>query len=354
VRSRAHNLQAAALLSLGVGLQVVLLVEAHRSGDLGVDLVQHIRPAAERVAAGDSPYPGFDYPPFVAFALAPLTLLPAATVLWTLVLLACVPAALALLGVRDLRCYGAALLWAPVFSAVQTGNVTLPLLVALAACWRWRDRAAAAAVPAGLAIAAKLLAWPLVPWLAATRRVRAAAGACAVAAAVTLGVWALIGLDGLRAYPGHLRDLREAYGPESYTPKALLIDLGVDATVAGAAGVLAALALAGAVVVTGLRGDDRRSFTLAVATMIVATPIVWLHSFALLLAPVALARPRLSAAWLAPALLLLATGQGNGAAWQTALVLGVATLLVADALRPASPRPQEAAGRVSTTTSPSL
>jgi Glycosyltransferase family 87 len=336
VSTRTVNLQAAALLTLGIGLQLALLMQARHAGDLGVDLVQTLLPAAERVADGSSPYPEYGYPPLVAFLLVPLTFLPGPTIVFSLALLACVPAALLLLGVRDPRCYGAALLWAPVFSGVQTGNVTLLLLVAAAACWRFRERAAAAAVPGGLAVAAKLLAWPLVVWLVATRRLQAAIGACFVALVVTMGLWATIGFDGLRGYPSSLQKLEGAVAPASYTVKALFVDAGLGETPAGAVGVVAALAVLAGAVVAGVRGDDRRSYTLALTAMIVATPIVWLHSFALLLAPVALARPRFSWAWLLPAVLLVASGDGNGAPWQTALVLAVAAILVADALRPGS------------------
>ena len=49
-------------------------------------------------------------------------------------------AILFVLGVRDWRCYGLVLLWPPVISAIQTGNVTLWFALALALAWRFRDR----------------------------------------------------------------------------------------------------------------------------------------------------------------------------------------------------------------------
>jgi hypothetical protein len=69
---------------------------------------------------------------------------------------------------------------------------------------------------------------------------------------------------------------------------------------------------------------------------VVASPIVWLHSIVLLLAPVALYRPRFSFVWIVPALLWFGSGNGNGRPWQTALVLGVGAAAFALAvLRPA-------------------
>ena len=45
---------------------------------------------------------------------------------------------------------------------------------------------------------------------------------------------------------------------------------------------------------------DRRSLTLVLAAALVLTPIVWQHYLALLIAPIALARPRLSPLWALP------------------------------------------------------
>jgi hypothetical protein len=70
--------------------------------------------------------------------------------------------------------------------------------------------------------------------------------------------------------------------------------------------------------------------------MILAVPVVWLHSFALLIAPIAVMRPRLSAAWFVPILMIIGPGTGNGVPWQTAGVLGLTALTLALALRPSS------------------
>ena len=117
--------------------------------------------------------------------------------------------------------------------------------------------------------------------------------------------------------------------------RALLEDAGAPrlgqlAWYALVVGVLAAC------VVAGRRGNDRLSFSFAVLACVVASPIVWLHSFVLLLAPVALYRPRLSFVWVVPALLWFGSGNGNGRPWQTALVLCAAGAAFALAvMRPA-------------------
>ena len=240
---------------------------------------------------------------------------------------------------RDWRCYGIAFLWTPVLSAMQTGNLTLLLLVGCALCWHARDRPAVAGTAGGLTVAAKVLCWPLVAWFAATRRVGTALWVTAVAAGVTLFLWACLGFAGLSGYPGVLRDLERRMWPDSYTVKVMLVDVGLTPGAAQAVGAGVAVAVLAACVVLGRRGDDRRSFALAITTMILASPIVWLHYFALLLAPVAVMRPRLSAAWFIPLLFAVGPGGGNGGAWRTAGVLGVMALTVAICLAPdARPR----------------
>ncbi len=86
------------------------------------------------------------------------------------------------------------------------------------------------------------------------------------------------------------------------------------------------------VVVYGRRSEDAKAFACAVTLMVVTSPIVWLHSFALLLAPVAVLRPRLSWIWFLPALLWLHTGNGNGPLLHTTVTVAVAIGLVLVAL----------------------
>ena len=126
--------------------------------------------------------------------------------------------------------------------------------------------------------------------------------------------------------------------PESYTVKVMLEDIGVGPGPARFAWAFVALAVLAGAAWFGWRGDDRRSFALVGVAMVVASPIVWMHSFVLLLLPVAVMRPRLSASWLLPSLLVFAPGAGNGTPWQTAGLLSVATLTVVLALRPSRPQ----------------
>ena len=179
----------------------------------------------------------------------------------------------------------------------------------------------------GLTIAAKIICWPLVLWLVATRRVRSALAAVAVAAGVTFGLWATLGFSGLLDYPSSMERLSGEESPSSYTVKALAVDLGLGGRTGAVLMVAVAVTALVACLVLGRRGDDRRSYAFAVLAAVVASPIVWLHSFALLLAPLALARPRFSKVWLLPAVLWVASGTGNGSPLQTAIVLCVAAVV---------------------------
>jgi len=332
---RRFDVQRLAAVLSGVALVALLLVPlqkfvwAVRDDILAYDFKQAFLPAAEALLDGRSPYPELGYPPLVAFLSVPFVLAPATEILVTVAVAACVPASLWLLGVRDWRCYVAAFLWISVFNAVQTANVTLPILLAASACWRWRDRASVVAAAGGLAVAVKIIAWPLAFWLAVTRRLKAAAGVLVVAVGLTLALWATLGFSGLVGYPDSLGRLEGEQSGRGYTLQALMTDAGF-ADVFGAIAAVSSLVLALlGVALYARRGDEARSFACAVVAVIVASPIVWLHSFALLLAPVALLRPRLSVVWFLPAVLaFVSPGTGNGAPWQTAATMGVAVLVV--------------------------
>ena len=347
-RFDVHRLRAwvsgAALVALVV-VPAQQFMSAWQKDLLAYDFRQTFLPAAERLLDLSSPYPAYGYPPLVAFLSVPFALLPSPEVLVTALMIACVPAALWLLGVRDWRCYVVAFLWGPVFNAVQTANVTLPIVLGAAVCWRWREQTRVTAVVGGLTAALKILAWPLLVWLAATGRKLAAVGLVVVAVGTTLGLWAVVGFSGLLSYPDSVDNLQGVEGERGYTFQALVADAGSAEELGTLLAALAALAALVGCVLYGRRGDDARSFALALVAALVASPIVWLHSFALLLAPVALLRPRLSWVWFVPATFwFYSEGTGNGAPWQTAATMLAAGVVVVSLLY--SPRWLGARGRM--------
>jgi hypothetical protein len=264
------------------GVLPALMVVAVFASAIGDDSVafdfRQFYAAAEAILRGESPYVEsgesltrwggqYPYPPFPALVAAPLTglSLTAAGLLIMTALVVCALAVPALLGVRDWRCYGIALLWPPVISAIQTGNVTLWFALAAAVAWRFRDRLGAVAVSIGLTLAAKFFLWPLVVWLAASRRASSALAACAVGAAVLFVSWGVLGFAGLLDYPHLLRKLEDAVGADSYTVYIVGLDIGLPSAVARAVWLGIGLALLASVVVIARRGDERTAFIVSVA-----------------------------------------------------------------------------------------
>jgi alpha-1,2-mannosyltransferase len=292
----------------------------------------------------------FVYPPITALLIGPFAVLPnmAGRVLVLLLTLACVPLALRLLGVRDWRCYGLAVLTAPVVDAVSLGALSSLLLLGVAAVWRHRDRRHIAAAATAVTAVAKLFVWPLFVWLLATRRLRTGLEAAALGFALLLVGWAAIGFAGLRGYPHLLHLLSRVEAVQSFSLVGLFRLQGATATVFTAALVVAVVA---GVTIAARRPDgDRRSLAVAVAGALLATPVLWLHYLVLLFVPLALTRPRLSALWFAPlAFWVTPLAHSDGSVWRTCFALAVAALIVLGTLAPtasvAARRPGRAASR---------
>ena len=162
-----------------------------------LDFSNELWPGAKAVLDGVSPYPPLDevatgarfvFPAPAALLVAPLAPLPlpAAEVVFAIVLVGAGLLTLRILGITDWRVYGAMFLWAPVLSAVQTGNLTLLLVLSAALAWRYRGRPWIAGTVLGLAVAVKLIIWPLAIWFLATRRFKGAAVALGVAASTLM------------------------------------------------------------------------------------------------------------------------------------------------------------------------
>jgi Glycosyltransferase family 87 len=338
---------------------VALFVAVIDDNSVAMDFRQFYA-AAEFILRGKNPYPEgtgvlaawggpYPYPPLPALLAAPLTAL-SVQAAGLLVMGCLVLVALAIpyiLEVRDWRCYGLVLLWPPVISAIQTANVTLWLALAAAVAWRYRDRVLPAAAAIGLTLAAKFFLWPVVVWLAATRRLLSAALALVIGAVVLLASWAVLGFAGLLDYPSLLRRLEHTVGEDSYTVYISGLDLGLPSPAARAVWLAVGAALLLGVVVLSRRGDERSAFIVAIAASLALTPIVWLHYFALLVVVVAVAQPRLGLAWFVPLAMVITPGSGHPTPFETAATLLIATMTVAIALG-ASIRSSQWQARMST------
>jgi hypothetical protein len=161
-------------------------------------------------------------------------------------------------------------------------------------------------VATALAIAPKLFLWPLVFWLLATRRLRAAGIAIVVAAGLVLVSWAAIGFDGFSDYPHLLRVADDFLAERSLSVTAFIVDLGAGRNVARAIEVVLAVSLLAAVILLGRRpGGDVPALTAAICAALVASSVVWAHYYALLFVPIAARYRRIALAWFLPASLRL-------------------------------------------------
>src|SRR5438128_6261543 len=158
-------------------------------------------PSQAELAANTRNY--YVYPPVVAFAFTPLSLIPYAIagVLYAVASVVAIFASLRILRVTDWRCYAVLPFWMPVLQAVGLGTIAPFLALALAVAWRYRDRRFAGPAALGLAIASKLFLWPIVLWLIATRRYRRAVETIGVAAAAFVIPWAVLGFRDFAEYP---------------------------------------------------------------------------------------------------------------------------------------------------------
>ena len=294
---------------------------------VGLDFRGELYPEAKLILHGTNPFPaptadlssGVNriWPVPAALLVAPLTVFSTqtASIVFTVLLVAALGLALWLLGVTDWRVYGIVGFWPPTLAAVQTGNMTILLVLLVAVMWRFRDRRFVPGLALGLAVALKLYLWPLGIWLLARRRFASAALAGAIACGSTLLV---LPFTTLTDYARLMKNLGDTFGPQSYNVVGLIVQSGAGslatATVVGSAVGLVVLALA----------YRRSSLPLALAAALLLSPIVWNHYFVLLVVPLALSRPRLSVAWALPLAFCFCPADGTKvAAWNTVIALSI-------------------------------
>jgi hypothetical protein len=344
LRTATRGVELAALGLLPVLLTVFQLHSLAVQHVLAVDYGQGPWEAGHRLFAGLSPYVGahsgqvggiaFVYPAVAALVLAPFSLLPRGLAggAFTGLDIAAILITLRVLAVRDWRVYGACLLWPSVLSGWETGNVTLLLALGIAVIWRWRDAPLVTGALIALLISVKLFVWPLALWLIATRRYRAFGYAVAAGLAMNLLAWGVLGFDQIARYRDLIAALTGIQQNRGYSVVALLLKGGVTPSLASVLTACLTLTCASVGLIAGRRFGDRPALALCVATCLVATPISWLHYFALLVVPAAIARPRLSLLWLAPIALNFPTvGPDAG---QILIMFGSAAAVCLVAARP--------------------
>ena len=314
------------IVFLGVIPIVVTLTAlwiAWRSHIVSIDYHNEVYRQGRDVLQWSNPYPSPDadlssganaiWPIAAVLCVIPLALFSPGAADWSMALieLACLGAALRIMGVRDWRVYGASLLWPPVINATQTGNATLPLAVLCALAWRYRSARYTPGFAIGVGLAIKFFIWPLVIWLVALRRYRAAALATLIGASSLL---LIVPFYSIHDYVDLLRNLSREFDEDSYTLYGLLVESGAPTQ-------LARIVWIGVGLATLILAWRRKSFALAIGAALLLTPIAWLHFFALMLVPLAVVRPTFGAVWLIPLPTWFVPGTLNGRVWQNALML---------------------------------
>ena len=302
--------------------------------------------AGHRVLIGHSPYAwtasqfrhylAFVYPALSAVAFTPMALFSRAfgSYLFTFASVGLVPLTLWLMRVRDWRVYGVALLWLPVCDGWMTANESLFLACGLACLWRWRDRPWASGLAVAVMISLKPLMWPLALWLIATRRWRASAHALAYGVVLNVAAWSVVGFGQIGPYlHAAAVDTADSWRTGFGVP-ALLGHFGAGRTTGIVAMLALSAVLVGAVLYSGIiQRDQVRALILAIALMLVSSPLVWSHYIVLLLVPLALLRPRLGWVWLLPILMWVCPPASPVYAWQAIVYWVVGAVMFVALLR---------------------
>ena len=277
-------------------------------------------PAGWRVLHGESPYVwsihqtapaiAFAYPALSGLLFVPFAFLSrtSADAVFTAVCIASPLLALLVLGVRDRRVYGVALMWAPTVTAWQSANLTLPLTLGMAFLWRYRDRPAVAGVLTAILISLKPVVFPLALWLLITRRFAAVGWGLLAGAAINLVAWSVVGFNLIGSYLHETKSITALFHSIGYSVQSIALrgglgDLSGPLVVAFCAVIF--------VLMLRCRRDDSSSLALTVVMMLAASPLVWNQYFVYMLIPTAAAFPRLNRIWLAPIALLLCTPHGT-------------------------------------------
>jgi hypothetical protein len=340
----AFVLRMSLTYGLLLALPLLLTLDVARSGFVhghvqSVDFGQEFWPAASRVVHGLDPYNiswqrvkigiAFPYPAFTALFFVPFALIPhgLSDDLWTGLAVLSLVSSLRLLDVRDWRLYGLVFLFAPVLDAWRSANLTLMLCLGIALMWRHRERPFVTGLTAALLISLKPFVWPIALWLLATRRYLAAAYALGCVLTINAAAFGLLGFGAIHGYLHVSQLVTSGEYRVGYTLVALGLHAGVAAPVATGIAITAAIVVALLTFQYGQRGCDEPSMTFSVALILLATPVLWNHYFALLLVPLAVARRRLTPIWLAP-LAWWACPATPPAAWQILVAWLIASLAV--------------------------
>jgi hypothetical protein len=261
--------------------------------------------AAERLAATGTPYqpetldgpyrPGpyglYMYAPPLALAVGLLGDIEPDTAvrLWFVLHGLALAGACALMPVERwirLALFGAAALSYAVVHDLALGNVSVLLLLPLAAAWRWLDRPAGSVAQA-LAMAVRPMLGVLVVWQLLRRQWRAVAWTIGAGLALVALSLPFVGLHGYRDYLTVLANLEDVTGvAHNFDISSTAVALGFDASVAQLS-LLVGYGLAIAAILLSLRRERELGFVVTASASVLLTPLLWDHYLSMLVLPAA-------------------------------------------------------------------
>jgi hypothetical protein len=180
----------------------------------------------------------------------------------------------------------------------------------------------------------KLFLWPLALWLVATRRYAAVGYGALCGLVLNAVAWLTLGLDEVHRYSRLMDALVTAEEKHGYSLISLALRVGAAHSSAYGLAICIAVGTCVACMRLGRLGHECAALALALAASLLASPIVQLHYFALLVVPFAVARPRLSLAWALPLAFWACSTPTRS--WQVAGALALGTAMLVVTLRSAS------------------
>ena len=237
------------------------------------------------------PYGLYMYAPPLGLAIGPLAgvELDTAVVIWFLLHGLALATACAIMPVErwiKLATFGVAALSLAVLRDFALGNVSVLLLLALAAAWRWLDRPAGAVAQA-LAMAVRPTLGLLLVWQLLRRQWRAVAWTIGAGIVLIVATLPVVGFEGYRDYLTVLRNLGGVMGVErNQDLGTTVLGLGFDQAVADLA-LLVGYGLGLAAIVLSLRRDRELGFVVTASASLLLSPLLWDHYASMLVLPAA-------------------------------------------------------------------
>jgi hypothetical protein len=237
------------------------------------------------------------YPPPMAIALAPLTLTSTetATLIWMLLRVVVLTAAISILPVsRATRAltFAAACVSFPVLFDLNIGNVSVVVLALAAVAWRTSGTAVAALAHALLIAIRFPFGIFFLEWFAQSRwraiGMTIAAGLLLIALSLPI-----VGATTYVDYVTILRSLPDiSTGPHNLSLKSTALELGLPAGLATASMLVGYAAGLGSIFYAGRRRDDDVGFVVTALATLLVSPFIHPHYLVLLLLPAALLMDR--------------------------------------------------------------